>query len=283
MFKKIFFSILFFSLISSVIAQSSLNDYKYIIVPDKYDFLKEADKYQLNSLSKFLFNKYGFIAIVDNEIFPDELARNSCLALKSNVIKERSALKTKLRIELKNCKEEVIYITKTGESREKKYKVAFNLALRDAFKSFETVNYVYQPNDEIIAFGNTSDDIKTNEEIKQLKDEIKLLKEDKKEIQTTDVNPLVAVVIPETKNTIVEPEDVIQKEPSNILYAQVINNGFQLVNNEPKVLYRIYKTGLNNVFLVEGKQAIIYQLDSKWILEYYGNDILKKEILNIKF
>ena len=283
MLKKISFSILFFSLITSVFAQSSLNDYKYIIVPNKYDFLNEADKYQLNSLSKFLFNKYGFTAIIDNEILPDELAGNSCLALKANVIKESSALKTKLRIELNNCKGEVIYITQTGESREKKYKVAYNLALRNAFKSFETVNYKYQPNEAIIALGTTSDDIKTNEEIKQLKDEIKQLKDDKEVLQTTNAKPVVAVVVPSTKKGIADSENVVPKEPSNILYAQVINNGFQLVNSEPKVVYKIKQSGLSNVYLVEGQQAIIYQLDSKWILEFYENDTLKKEILNIKF
>ena len=85
-------------------AQSNLNDYKYVIVPNKFDFLKEADKYQLNSLTKFLFNKYGFTALLENENYPEDLAKNMCLGLRSDVISESGMFKTKLRVELKNCK-----------------------------------------------------------------------------------------------------------------------------------------------------------------------------------
>ena len=109
------------------------------------------------------------------------------------------------------------------------------------------------------------------------------LKDDKEVLQTTNVKPVVAVFVPSTKKGIADSENVVPKESSNILYAQVINNGFQLVNSEPKVVYKIKQSGLSNVYLVEGQQAIIYQLDSKWILEFYENDTLKKEILNIKF
>ena len=38
-------------------AQKNINNYKYIIVPKSYGFLGDEDKFQLNSLTKFLFNK----------------------------------------------------------------------------------------------------------------------------------------------------------------------------------------------------------------------------------
>jgi len=284
MLKKVTLFLFFFSFFTSNFAQSSLNDYKYVIVPDKYDFLDQVDQYQLNSLTKFLFNKYGFQALIENEVFPDDLIGNSCLALKSNVIKESGMFKTKLKIEIKNCKGEVLYISRLGESREKMLKVAFNLALREAFKSFETVNYTYQPNQTIIALGNTNEEIKAKEEIKQLKEEIELLKEEKVTPQkVTDVKPMVAVVVPKNKVVEVETVEIAHKETSNILYAQAIHHGFQLVNSEPKVVYKIKNTGLSDVFLVEGKQAILYKTETEWILEYYQNNALKKEILNIKF
>lgn len=34
-------------------AQESLNGYKYVVVPEKFDFLKSEDLYQINSLTKF--------------------------------------------------------------------------------------------------------------------------------------------------------------------------------------------------------------------------------------
>ena len=59
---------LLFVLLMSVTAFSqSINDYQYVIVPIKYDFLKENDKYRLNTLTKLLFQKYGFKSYLSSE------------------------------------------------------------------------------------------------------------------------------------------------------------------------------------------------------------------------
>ena len=67
------------------------------------------------------------------------------------------------------------------------------------------------------------------------------------------------------------------------MYAQAVDNGFQLVDSSPKVVYRIKNTSMDNVFLVEGKNATLYKKDNQWVMEYYENDILKQDVLNIKF
>ena len=41
-------------------AQENVNNYKYIIVPKKFDFLKEENQYRVNTFTKFLFEKQGF-------------------------------------------------------------------------------------------------------------------------------------------------------------------------------------------------------------------------------
>lgn len=83
--------------------------------------------------------------------FPEDLIKNRCLALRSDVIKEKGMFNTKLRVELKNCNRELIHTTKVGSSREKQYKIAYTIAIREAFKDFENVNYKYQPNEDILA------------------------------------------------------------------------------------------------------------------------------------
>ncbi|HET8837617.1 MAG TPA: hypothetical protein VFM82_01325, partial [Flavobacteriaceae bacterium] len=65
--------------------EKSPNDYKYVIVPKKFDFLTENDQYKLNSLTEFLFEKYGFTAILEGEKFPDDLIKNPCSALNADV------------------------------------------------------------------------------------------------------------------------------------------------------------------------------------------------------
>ena len=57
---KFYIFILVLTVSISSWAQSNLNDYKYVLVPEKFDFLKSNDQYQLNSLTKFLLQKKGF-------------------------------------------------------------------------------------------------------------------------------------------------------------------------------------------------------------------------------
>ena len=77
---KYIFTLIAFLLINNLFAQSNLNAYKYVVVPKKYEFLKEADKYQLNSLTKFLLEKENFVVFFDDDL-SKEIANNRCLTL----------------------------------------------------------------------------------------------------------------------------------------------------------------------------------------------------------
>lgn len=274
--------------ISSIFSQTNLNQYKYIIVSKKYDFLKEADQYQLNSLSQFLFNKYGFEALMERDTYPQDLIENRCLALKADVLKDPGMFRTRLKVELTDCNDRVVYTSGLGESREKEYKKAYTAAIRSAFKSFESMNYVYEPKENMETISNSTP-ISTNKQVSQeiikLKEEIETLKKEK-EVEIKKVKePVVVSEIekPVTKAEVKEVENIVKEKAiedvSNILYAQEIENGFQLVDSSPKVVYKIIKTGLNNVFLVKNQTAIIYKEGEKWVLESSES----KVELNIKF
>lgn len=269
-------------------SQTSLNDYKYIIVPTKYDFLREADKYQTNSLTKFLFNKYGFEAIMDNEEFPQDLASNRCLGLFSDVKKLKGLLKTKLQITLRDCNNKEVFKSQIGETREKEYEKAYNLALRDAFTSFEAINYVYTPNNAVLAqatttpaVANSSEDNSTKEEIAALKKEIESLKKEKEEtaVVVVEEKPKKEEVV-EAKQ---EVKEVVQEASSNLLYAQPKGNGYQLVDNTPKVVMVLLKTPKEGVFLVKGQNAMVYQKDGLWHFAKDNNGEVVVELLPVKF
>ena len=66
---KFIFVLIFLCIVPNTFSQTNLNDYKYVIVPNSFDFLKYEDQYQLNSLTKFLFNKNGFTAIMEDEVW----------------------------------------------------------------------------------------------------------------------------------------------------------------------------------------------------------------------
>jgi hypothetical protein len=40
---------------------------------------------------------------------------------------------------------------------------------------------------------------------------------------------------------------------------------------------------LKNVFLVEGKNAMVYKKGDDWVIEYYSGSTLEQDPLNIKF
>lgn len=283
--KTKFFSLLVACLIvTSVFSQANLNDYKYVIVPNKYDFLKESNQYQLNALSKFLFNKYGFETLMEGDEYPDDLVRNRCLGLRSNITKDTGLFKTKLLIILKGCNDQIVYTSQVGESREKEYNKAYTEATRNAFKSFESINYKYEAKakDAVVATTKTETKTEVSKEIEKLKEEIQALKQEKK-AEDVEVKESVIEVV-ETPVVKEQPEEVaVKKVSSKVLYAQEIENGFQLVDSSPKVVYKIKKTSIKDVFLVVNKNGTLSKKGDDWILEYYDNDVLKQDVLNIKF
>jgi hypothetical protein len=133
--KKALFLILF--LASSLGFAQSVNDYKYAIVPSKFEFLKDKDQYRLNTLTKMLMEKYGFITYFDTDILPTEVAENNCNKVYVDVQNTGNMFSTKLIVVLKDCKNAILFTSLEGKSREKEYQVAYNLALREAFTSFD--------------------------------------------------------------------------------------------------------------------------------------------------
>jgi hypothetical protein len=243
--KRFLLLIILFAL-NLTVAQS-VNDYKYVIIPAKFDAFNDPNKYNLNVNTKLLLQKYGFEVFMIEDELPAEIANNRCKALFANVIEDKSFMVTKLKIVLKDCKEKVVYETALGKSREKEYKVAYNLAFRDAAKSFETLNYKYNGGNEIAV---------TTEEKQEPKEESK--------IYSLETNP---------------------ENPEIFFFAQPITNGFQIVNSEPRVIMRVFNTSQKGVFIaVRGdEKGIVITKNGKWFFENYVDGKLVSESINIRF
>lgn len=283
---KIFTVLMALAFISSAFSQTNLNNYKYVIVPNKYEFLKTINQYKLNDLTKFLFEKYGFSTLMEGDNYPDDLIADTCLALKSNLIEDSKLFKTQLQIVLKNCNDKVVFTSQVGETKEKDYEKAYHAALRSAFISIESMNYKFEPktlNAEIGESSTVQDNIEKEQVIEELKKEIQALKEEKVVEVIRDENKkeenIQVSVVDKTKEMV---SSTIE-EDAYILYAQAIENGFQLVDSTPKVVYNIKKTSLENVFLVNDIDGTLFNKNGQWILEYYEQGSLKQKLLNIKF
>ena len=153
--KKILFILFIISGTLSVSAQE-LNQYKYIIVPEAFEISKEENQYQLNALTKFLFEKHGFKTLMKQEEKPLDLEESYCLGLNARVKDNSGLFVTKLVLQLEDCRGNIVFETKEGSSREKDYKAAHNEALRDAFSDIEELDYEFNPG-EVSAAAPPSD------------------------------------------------------------------------------------------------------------------------------
>ena len=132
--RTIFFFFVFLIGITSNTFGQDVNKYKYVLVPQEFEFLKHPNQYQVNALTAFLLEKYGFDALYEEKI-PANMGL--CDVLKVNVHNESSLFRSRLYVTLENCNDEVVFTSKTGSSREKNYKKSYHEALREAFTSFE--------------------------------------------------------------------------------------------------------------------------------------------------
>lgn len=132
-------------------SQQTINNYKYVLVPEKFGFSKAVDQYGLNTLTQSLLTDKGFTVYLDNAEIPKELAGNRCEALNVEVIEKKGLFVTNLTLYLKDCRGNIIFKSKEGKSREKDFSTSYNLALKDAFSSLNEVAYAYIPPPQTMA------------------------------------------------------------------------------------------------------------------------------------
>ena len=275
MIKKATTIFIFLIAISLNSQQKKINNYKYIIVLEKFDFLKHIDQYQTSSLTKFLLEKNGFTVFLSNETLPEDLMKNRCLGLTANVIDDSGMFTVKNIIQLKDCNNNVIYTSKVGKSKEKDYKKGYHEAIRNAHASMDDIQYSYKPLEES----------SIKKEIEVVKQEIivpvKKVLPVKKEIPVKIVSGINTVIPdPITKDNSIKTDI---KFNTNVLYAQAIENGFQLVNTKPALVFKVLNTKVKDVFIIKDKNGILYKNEDVWVAEYYNNTTLVVEKYQIKF
>lgn len=125
-------------------AQEVLNNYKYVVIPVRYDFQKTEDQYQLNSLLKHKFNQLGLEAYLDTDDLPKEAKTNSCAYLKPIINAKSNMFTTKTTIDLVDCDKNVVYSSIEGVSKSKSIRASYLESVRAALKSFDGFQYSYE-------------------------------------------------------------------------------------------------------------------------------------------
>lgn len=247
-------------------AQNTISNYKYVLIPERFDFSREDNQYGLNTLAKMLMEEKGFTAYFDNTQLPQELAGNKCNALKAEVTQRKALFATNLTLVLKDCQGNIVFKSKEGKSREKEFNTSYNMALRDAFSSLKDEPYNYNGTTHTPAVQ-----------------------------PTMPAAPAPAVVAPapaavaSTQASAPAPAPApatpAVKDAAGTLYAQAIANGYQLIDTSPKIVLTLLKTSVQDFFIAENGalHGVVVKKNGDWYFEHYKDNQLVAEKLLIKF
>lgn len=245
-------------LLASGLAWSqSVNDYKYVLLPSKFSFLKSPDAYGLNTLTKSMLEKYGFVVFMDNDVLPEEIRNYNCNKLYADVVDNTGLFQTRLSIVLKDCNNRILFATEEGTSKEKDWKLGYNQALRATAKSFDKLRYKYN--------GKVTDVPQAVEKV----------------AQSNPVAPAPVVAATAVTGT---PTSA-PTSSKEVLYAMPIPNGYQLVDSKPQTVMVIYGTGSQELYMAEKgtTKGVLRNGNGQWFFEYYVEGKLISEPVNIKF
>lgn len=275
--KKYFLFLIFF--IVSYSFSQSVNDYKGVIIPMKYDFLKTENQYRLQTITKINLQKAGFQAFYATEAIPSEIT-DRCSLLYIDVKKDNAFLVSKLYVVFKDCYGAIVFQSAIGKSREKEFEMAYVDALNQAFISVYALKYKYN--------GNTNFSPKTGVTAQTMSAAAVPVSATPAAVVPAVSVPVVAAVatvpvavVSATKN---EPK-MTESISSNMLYAQPTSYGYQLIDSEPKVVMKVYKTSNPASFMAKkgDVQGVLVSKENQWFFEYYQNDKLISEKVEVKF
>lgn len=238
-------------------AQNTINNYKYVLVPEQFSFFKQIDQYGLNNLTKALLEEKGFTVYFDNKDLPTDIANNKCRAMNADLTEKKGMFTTTLTLILKDCQGNVVFKGKEGKSREKEFNASYNEALRNAFASLNELPYTFTAE-------------RTGTAV----------------VETPAVEVPAKVAAVPASAPVNQPAVMAEvTQASGTLYAQATANGFQLIDTTPKKVLTLFKTSVPDYFIAGNGQSngIVLKKNGEWFFEYYSNDKLISEKLLIKF
>ncbi|MEN1785265.1 MAG: hypothetical protein AAGF77_09015 [Bacteroidota bacterium] len=238
---------------------AQFGNYKYVIVPAKFESFKAENQHQTSTLVKYLLTNEGFNAVYSNDVVPD-LMDNPCLALRTRLIDNSNLFTTKVMLSFVDCNGLTVFESQQGSTKTKEFKQAYREAISEAFGSLRGLATPYKDSSE-----------------------------PSKQITTKDQNNTASIEIDKNvkdglkKDAKVTPKGM-HGDDGHLLYAQPIEDGYQLVDKTPKVIYILKSTAAPDVFMVtkDGKNGVIYKNSGEWFLEMDQKGS-KAEKLNIKF
>jgi hypothetical protein len=121
------FLVVFIALFSiATIAQEK----QAIIISSKFDFQVEKNSYNINNMLKAILTSNNFQVYFDDETLPVEIAQNKCNALTGVLLDKSNLFITKVKLQIKDCQNNLLFETAEVKSREKDIQLGFIEAIK---------------------------------------------------------------------------------------------------------------------------------------------------------
>ena len=192
-----------FMLLATTHMMGQFNDYKYVVLPYKFDGFKKDDQYRLNTKLRYLLKNKGFNVLFDTENFPADLALNRCNALYANLEKDSGLLRSGLMIVFRDCNKKEVARSLRGSSKEKDLNKAYSEALEEAFMTLGIYEYKYNGTHDVatIAVEQAADKVEANA-IEKTSDALYMLNGVKYRLTTDDELVYRTIVNHKTKTRV---------------------------------------------------------------------------------
>lgn len=98
---------------------------KVIIISNKYEFQKEKNTYNINTMLKAILVSNNYQVFFEDEELPFEIAQNKCNALTGVLIDNSNLLVRKIKFQIRDCRNNLLFETAEVKTREKDIQNAY--------------------------------------------------------------------------------------------------------------------------------------------------------------
>ena len=215
--------------------QSFAQQNKVIIISNKYEFQKEKNTYNINTMLKAILVSNNYQVFFEDEVLPVEIAQNRCKALAGVLVDNSNMFLTKMKFQIKDCQNNLLFETAEVKTREKDIQNAYIETIGLLSPELKKYNVTAIQNKEVVV-----------------------------ETKSTEVESVVSTEKPLVSEF---------KTFLNCSFEKSFDDSrdFEIGGTEQDVLLFLQRTKTPNVFIAykEGANGIFTKTDKKGVFEYY--------------
>lgn len=172
---------------------------KVIIISNKYEFQKEKNTYNINTMLKAILISNSYQVFFDDEELPIEIEQNKCNALTGVLIDNSNLLVRKIKFQIRDCQNNLLFETAEVKTREKDIQNAYIETIKMLSPELKKYDTTIIQDKEVIATSELVDVPKISEFKTYLNCKLKQTFGNP-QAEVTDTNDNILLSLQKTKN-----------------------------------------------------------------------------------